>query len=130
MGGTRQAMTLGADFNSASSEIKALGAFFCNGATARNFVVLAARQPESRAVSRAPVHHMLWVRGFRDHTISRPGFNLFKPLPRHFPATPFCRQPLARDPVGLRRDGGARPKWMWKFQIAFHNALCPWDNIV
>src|SRR5271156_577819 len=38
---------------------------------------------------------MLWVRGFRDHTISRPGFNLFKPLRRHFPATPVCRRPLA-----------------------------------
>jgi hypothetical protein len=32
------------------------------------------------------------------HTISRPQFNLFKPLRRHFQATPFCRQPLARDP--------------------------------
>jgi hypothetical protein len=30
-----------------------------------NFVVLAGRQPESRLVSRAPVYHILWVRGFR-----------------------------------------------------------------
>jgi hypothetical protein len=86
----------------------------------RNFVVVAARQPESRTVSRAPPYHILWVRGCRGHTISRPGFNLFKPLRRHFPATPFCRQPLAPrsrrpkrlsskiDRLGdLRRDGGA-----------------------
>jgi hypothetical protein len=35
---------------------------------------------------------MLWVRGFRDHTISGRGFNLFKPLRRHFRATqvPSC----------------------------------------
>jgi hypothetical protein len=87
----------------------------------RALVILAARQTESRAVRRAPVYHILWVRGFRAPT---PGFNLFKPLRRHFPATPFCRQPLARDPSdrnasvqkvdhrlgGLRWDGGARPE--------------------
>ena len=38
----------GADFSSASSDFKALGAFFCN------FVLLAARQPEWRTVSRRP----------------------------------------------------------------------------
>jgi hypothetical protein len=87
----------------------------------RALVILAARRPETHAVSRAPVYHILWVRGFRAPTISRPGFNLFKPLRRHFGATPFCRQPLARDPSdrnasvqkvdgGLRRDGGARPE--------------------
>ena len=38
---------------------------------------------------------MLWVRGFRAPTISRRGFNVFKPLRRHLPATPSCRQPLA-----------------------------------
>ena len=78
-------------FSSASSEVKVLGAFFCN--------FLAARQPESPMVSRATGYQMLWVRGFRDHTISRRGFNLFKPLRRHFPAT--CRQTLSR------RDPGA-----------------------
>jgi hypothetical protein len=38
----------GADFNSASSDFKALGAFFCN------FVLLEARQPEWRTVSLRP----------------------------------------------------------------------------
>jgi hypothetical protein len=38
------------------------------------------------------VYHILWVRGSRAHTISGRGFNLFKPLRRHFRATPFCRQ--------------------------------------
>jgi len=38
------------------------------------------------------VDYILWVRGFRDPTISGRGFNLFKPLRRHFRATPFCRQ--------------------------------------
>ena len=55
----------------------------------RNFVVLASRQPESRTLSRAPVYQILWVRAFRDHTISRPGFNLIKSLRRHSPATRF-----------------------------------------
>jgi hypothetical protein len=41
-----------------------------------------------RPVRRAPVYHILWLRGFRDHTISGPGFNLFKSLRRHFRATP------------------------------------------
>ena len=40
----------GADFSFASSEFKILGAFFCN------FVVLAARRPESRTVSAAAYH--------------------------------------------------------------------------
>jgi hypothetical protein len=44
---------------------------------------------------------MLWVRGFRDHTISRPGFNLFKPLRRHFPAC--LRRPGAVEAETLRR---------------------------
>ena len=86
----------------------------------RDFVILAARQPD-RARPAAPVYHILWVRVFRDHTISGRGFNLFKPLRRHFRATPFCRQVLSRrDPDdrnasvqkiddrlgGLLRDGG------------------------
>jgi len=59
-------------------------------------MAIIARQPESRTASRAPVYQILWVRGFRDHTISGRGFNLFKPLRRHFRATPFCRQVLSR----------------------------------
>ena len=43
-------------------------------------------------MNRAPVYHILWSRGFRDTTISGRGFNLFKPLRRHFEATPFCRR--------------------------------------
>ena len=70
-----------------------------------NFVILAVRQPEPRTVSCPPVYQILWVRGFRAHTIPGRGFNLFKPLRRHFRATPFCRQaPLAprpqRPPLG------------------------------
>src|SRR5271163_933748 len=62
-----------------------------------SFVILTARQPESRTVSRA-VYHILWVRDFRANTISRRGFNLFKELRRHFPATSFCRQPRRESP--------------------------------
>ena len=57
------------------------------------------------------VYQMLWVRGFRDPTISGRGFNLFKPLRRHFRATPFCRQALSRrDP---RERGGERSAGAW-----------------
>ena len=65
----------GADFSSASLDCKALGAFFCNFPT-----------PEPPPASRAPAYQMLWVRGFRGHTISGRGFNLFKALRRHFRA--------------------------------------------
>ena len=41
----------GADFNSASCNFKALGAFFCNFAAVR---LVASRQPEARTASRAP----------------------------------------------------------------------------
>jgi hypothetical protein len=41
-----------------------------------------------RTAGRASVYHILWLRGLRDHTISGPGFNLFKWLRRHFRATP------------------------------------------
>jgi len=54
-------------------------------------VILAARQPGSHTVSCGSVYQMLRVRGFRAHAISRRGSNLFKPLRRHFAATPFCR---------------------------------------
>ena len=46
---------------------------------------IALSSPE-RAVSHAPVYQMLWLRGFGDHTILGRGFNLFKPLRRHFRA--------------------------------------------
>src|SRR5271167_353122 len=77
---------------------------------------------ESRTVSPAP-YQILWVRGWRAHTISGRGSNLFKPLRRHFRATPSCRQALSRrgrddqntsvqktdDRLGsLLRDGGTR----------------------
>ena len=45
-----------------------------------SLVILTAHQPESRTVSHAPVYHILWVQGFRAHTISGRGFNVFKPL--------------------------------------------------
>src|SRR5271170_7268850 len=50
--------------------------------------------------SRGPAYHILWLRGFRDHTISRRGFNLFKPLRRHFPATLAVN--LSRSDLGDR----------------------------
>jgi hypothetical protein len=58
-------------------------------------VVLAGREPESHGQPRAPGRQILWVRGFRAHTIFAPRFNLFRLLRRHLRATPFCRQPLA-----------------------------------
>jgi hypothetical protein len=82
---------------------------------------VAARQPKRRTVGRAGAYHILWVRGYRDHTIPGRGFNLFKPLRRHFRATPFCRHARSRrDPGdqnasvpkiddrlgGLLREGG------------------------
>jgi hypothetical protein len=57
----------------------------------------------------AAVYQILWLRGFRDHTISGRGFNLFKRLRRHFRATPFCR--LGKEFVErLRTDSEARKK--------------------
>jgi hypothetical protein len=106
----------GADFSFASSDFKSLGAFFCNSC---NLVIHA----ESRTVSRASAYYILWVRGFRDHTISGRGFNLFNLLRRHFRATPFLPSgPLAPRfrrpkrlcsktddrPADLRRDGAVR----------------------
>ena len=63
-----------------------------------------------RTVSRAPAYQILWVRGFRAHTISRRGFNLFKPLRRHFRATPFCRQVLSRRDPGDRNGLGSKDR--------------------
>jgi len=37
------------------------------------------------------LHQILWVEGCRSHTISRRRLKLFKPLRRHFPASPFSR---------------------------------------
>src|SRR5271170_2091980 len=76
---------------------------------------VATRQPKWRTVGRAAAYHILWVRGYRDHTISRRGFNLFKPLRRHFQATPFLlSRPLAsrsRQPkrLGSKDRRSARP---------------------
>ena len=83
----------------------------------RNFVIvcgLAAGVAQGRA---APAHHILSVRGFRGHTICRPGFNLFKLLPPPFPSgrhDPGDRDASAqkiKDRLGgLHRDGGFRTK--------------------
>jgi hypothetical protein len=82
-------------------------------------VFLAARHPESRTVGRAPAYQILWVRGFRDHTNLGRGFNLFKPLRRHFRATPFCRRgradlgPMRQTPtlLRLRKNAARSPRW-------------------
>ncbi len=47
--------------------------------------------------------------GCRGHTIPRRGFNLFKPLRRHFPASPFCRRALPRRGAGDRNAAARRP---------------------
>jgi hypothetical protein len=44
-------------------------------------------RPETRTLSRAPVYHILWVRGSRHTTIFEPGFNLFKTLRANSRAT-------------------------------------------
>ena len=87
------------------------------------------------AVSRAPVYQILWARGFRATTISEPGFNLFKPLRRHFradsvvavrpsraaiPATETPRFKIDDCLGDLRWDGGVetnreRPRNFGKF---------------
>jgi hypothetical protein len=73
----------GVDFSSASSLSNALGAFFCNFP---NRDLCHSRGSAARAAHGQPPYQMLWVRGFRAHTISGRGFNLFKPLRRHFRA--------------------------------------------
>ena len=54
--------------------------------------------------SRAPVYQILWVGAFRDATISGRGFNLIKPLRRHFRTTPFCLVP-SRAAIPPKRVG-------------------------
>ena len=53
-------------------------------------------------MSHAPVYQMLGVRDFGGHTIFGRGFNLFKPLRRHFRATPICCQVLSRRGPGKK----------------------------
>ncbi len=72
---------------------QSIGRLFLQLPQNRNLVVLGARQPEPRTAGRAPAHQMLWVRGYRGHTISGRGFNLIKRLRRHFRATPLAVQP-------------------------------------
>jgi len=70
-------------------------------------VIFSQLVSRSRARSAArPVYHILWVRSFRGHTISRRGFNLFKPLRRHFPATPISlsRHDPATETPRLKRS--------------------------
>ena len=52
---------------------------------------VAHGQPRARVP-----HRVEAPAAIRGHTISGRGFNLFKPLRRHFRATPFCRQVLSR----------------------------------
>jgi hypothetical protein len=93
----------GADFSSASSLSNTLGAFFCNFP---NRDLCHSRGSAARAAHGQPPYQILWVRGFRGHTISGRGFNLFKPLRRHFPATPVLpSSPLAPRSGGPKRLG-------------------------
>jgi hypothetical protein len=52
----------------------------------------------------AYVDYILWVRGFRDPTISGRGFNLFKPLRRHFRAGARPERRVQGGEAPLRRD--------------------------
>ena len=113
----------GADFSFASSDFKALGAFFCNfpfgscfpqafARNLRNFNWLhrnpnptpfcnfpAACQPESRTVSRAPLYHILWVRRLSSPYHFRARIQSFQAVAAPFPG----------DSVSLsRRDPGDR----------------------
>jgi hypothetical protein len=59
-------------------------------------------RPGCPSRARQPLYHILWVRGFRGHTISGRGFNLLKPLRRHFPATPDLPSSFTRHDPGDR----------------------------
>ena len=95
-------MAAGADFSSASSEFKALGAFFCNSCHFQLCHPSALRAHGERT----PVFHILWPRSFRDHTIFGRGFNIINTLWRHFRATRSCRQVL----LALRSRQTERPR--------------------
>ena len=56
-----------------------------------NFVILGSSVGVAHGQPRARVPNVVGSR-FPAHTISGPGFNLFKSLRRHFRANPFCRQ--------------------------------------
>ena len=102
----------------------------------RDFAILAARQPESRTASRAAGYHILWVRVFRDHTISGRGFNLFKPLRRHFransvlpsgPLAPRSRRPKrlgSKDRRSARRSPPGR-----RYRNKYRTTTRLWEEI-
>jgi hypothetical protein len=79
------------DSFSVSSDFNALRRGKFPSGPARRIRQRSCGSRPQRTVSRAPVYQMLWLRGFRDHTIPGRGFNLFNPLRRHFRARPFCR---------------------------------------
>jgi hypothetical protein len=92
-------------YNSASgnphrAEISAAFVSFQGFARRGRFRRFAPALSFLRTVSRAPVYQIWWVRRFRGHTISGRWFNLFKPLRRHFRATPFAVNLSRRDPGG------------------------------
>ena len=105
--GAKEMPRAGADFSFASSDFKTLGAFFCNFPKPGS---RHSRGSAARAAHGHPPYQMLWVRGFRGHTISGRGFNLFKLLRRHFRATPPAAsrlgsarsQPFPRLPIFLQ----------------------------
>ena len=64
---------------------------FPSGLRARRIRQRSCGSRPERTVSPRARYQMLWLPGFRATTISGRGFNLFKPLRRHFRATPSCR---------------------------------------
>ena len=79
------------DSNSVSSDFNALrGGKFPSGLRASNSTTFLRLPAGAHGQPRARVPDVV-ARGFRAHTISGRGFNLFKPLRRHFRARPFCR---------------------------------------
>jgi hypothetical protein len=125
------------DFTSASCDFRASGVF-CD------FAHSCGSQLGARTVSRVHRYQILWVRRLRGPTISGRGFNLFKPLRRHFRATPFCHQPLRfrrpkrlgsrhrrsvrRSPPGRRRVNKYRTStqlWQARQRVQLFNRSLP-----
>ncbi len=120
--GAKEMPRAGADFSFASSDFKTLGAFFCNFPKPGS---RHSRGSAARAAHGHPPYQMLWVRGFRGHTISGRGFNLFKLLRRHF--RQLRPPPLGWVPLAPSLSQGCRffcssnamffHRWFWLYCI-------------
>jgi hypothetical protein len=103
----------GADFNSASSEIKALGAFLCNGATARarhsrgSPTGVARRQPRARvphlvgSTLPSPYHFRARIQSFQAVAAPFPGDSVL-------PSGPLAARSRRGKRLGSTRSRGLR----------------------